>query len=155
MMTQISPIDYSGKELCNICLKHVKEDQQALLCDKCTRWSHRKCNKVSIKYYRSLKYLKNFPWICSACKKTESDEYEPINISDLPINDLPDDKTHVVKRKGELVIVHLNCRSAVNKEAELEIIIDLYKPDFICLSETWYDESLSLNTCPESYYSEG
>ena len=151
-LTQISPADYSGKELCNICLKHVKESQQALLCDECARWSHRKCNATSMKYYRSHKYISEFPWTCSACQKKDSDEYKPIILSDLLTEDLPDDRSHVVKRKGELVIIHLNCRSAVNKETELEFIIELYKPDIICLSETWYDESLSQNICPNGYH---
>ena len=151
-LTQINPTDYSGKELCNICLKHVKEFQQALLCDECTRWSHRKCNNVSMKYYRSRKYIRKFPWTCSACQKRESDDFAPLIQEDLHAEDLPDDKTHVLKRKGEMVIIHLNCRSAVNKETELEMIIELYKPDIICLCETWYDESLSQNICPNGYH---
>ena len=151
-LTQISPTDFIGKETCNICLKQVTETQQSLVCDNCRRWSHRKCNNMTMKYYRSLQYLIKFPWVCYGCKQKESDEYEQITLTDLPDNDLPDDISHVVKRKGEMVLIHLNCRSAVNKETELEIIVEKYKPDIICLCETWYDESVSQNICPDGYH---
>ena len=150
-MTQISPTDYCGKELCNICLKHIKESQQSLLCDECYRWSHRKCNSMPMKNYKALKYLSKFPWTCLTCKNKESDEYSPVILADLPIDDLPDERSHVLKRKGEILILNLNCRSAVNKETEIELMIELYKPDFICLCETWYDESVAENICPDGY----
>ena len=57
-----------------------------------------------------------------------------------------------MKTKNELLIIHLNCRSIVRKEEELQNIIEMLDPDIICLSETWLDISVPSNShIPENY----
>ena len=57
-----------------------------------------------------------------------------------------------MKTKNELLIIHLNCRSLVRKEEELQNILELLDPDIICLSETWFDLSVPINShIPEGY----
>ena len=50
-----------------------------------------------------------------------------------------------------MLILNLNSRSAVNKETEIELMIELYSPDFIRPCETWYDESVAQNICLDGY----
>ncbi len=42
---------------CTMCGKPVAENQHALACDVCEKWSHIKCNGVSHEVYRQLQHL--------------------------------------------------------------------------------------------------
>ena len=46
--------------------------------------------------------------------------------------------------QGKLTLLSVNCRSIVNKSAELSVIADFNKPDVICLNETWLNPSIAL-----------
>ncbi|CAH1997327.1 unnamed protein product [Acanthoscelides obtectus] len=54
-------------ENCDICLKEVLDDCQALLCDKCNIWKHKECLSMSNKTYLKLS-KSNDDWICGKCK---------------------------------------------------------------------------------------
>ena len=44
------------------------------------------------------------------------------------------------KSKG-MSVIHLNVRSIVGKMFLIKLICDLYKPDFLCLTESWLNSS--------------
>lgn len=45
------------------------------------------------------------------------------------------------KSQGDYLIIHMNCRSVNHKEEEILTILEELKPDILCLSETWMDDS--------------
>ena len=73
----------------------------------------------------------------------------------VPLNlrseDLPDDYSIVKKGKNELLIIHINCRSMVNKEEEILNLIKKLNPDIVCLTETWLDQSIPNQNVPPGY----
>ena len=151
-LPKISAKEYIGKEACTICFKEVKDSQQSISCNSCPRWTHRKCCKIKIKKFKRLAKLKSFDWYCVNCREDDNlfdDHSSPVNFE---IHDLPDKYEIVMKTKNELLIIHLNCRSIVRKEEELQNIIEMLDPDIICLSETWLDISVPSNShIPENY----
>ena len=151
-LTEISPQDYDGKSLCRICHKEVKMSNRAISCDKCDMWSHLKCSDVSIKLYNHLTFLNTFKWSCVKCRSKEPVIKEKIDISKLSKTCSPVKYEIVKEKRNETLIVHLNCRSLLKKKEELEYVINELKPTIICLSETWFDSSVSKNDyVPEGY----
>ena len=145
-MPKIAPKDFIGKDLCPKCSKVVKESHQAVSCDGCDLWTHRKCCQIKVKKYKRLCGEK-FAWLCINCRSDDDLTDELINIETLDENDLPDDYAIVKKQHNkELLILHINCRSLVNKLEELQFIIDILNPDIICLTETWFDCSIPPNS---------
>ena len=51
----------------------------------------------------------------------------------------------VRKKPNEILILHLNSRSVLNKLEHLEYIVEVTDADIICLCETWLDESTPQN----------
>ena len=154
-LPKINPKDYIGKELCTTCHHEVKDTQQSISCDTCQRWTHRKCCKITIKKFRFLAKKKYFDWYCRNCRE-DDDLYENSKPDSVLIlsekQDIPDDYEIVKKTKNDLLIIHLNCRSLVKKLEELQNIIDALNPDILCLSETWFDLSVPLNShIPDGY----
>ena len=149
MLPKISSKDYIGKELCTACGQEVKDIQQSISCDNCLRWTHRKCCKITIKKFRMLSKKVNFDWFCRMCREDDP-QYENTKPESVLIitekNDIPDSYEIVKKSKNDLLIIHLNCRSLIKKLEELQNIIDLLNPDILCLSETWLDNSVPLNS---------
>ena len=147
----ISHKDYPGKELCTTCFKTVGERNQAISCSSCDRWTHRKCTTIKKGKYNKLSKLLSFTWYCKNCKSDEikvPDTLDPIKID--PKN-LPDRISIVKKGKNELLIIHVNCRSIVNKQEDLWNLIKLLSPDIICLTETWLDQSTPVLNVPPGY----
>merc|ERR1711972_211355 len=54
--------------------------------------------------------------------------------------------------KNELLIIHLNSRSLINKMEDVLIIIQTVKPDILCVTETWLNGSVPLNALTPSGY---
>ena len=142
-LTRISPEDYVGKDLCRQCYKPVKDNQAAILCDMCDYWSHRLCCNISTKAYNELKLRGYFAWSCCKCRTDEPQIRDKINIKRLSKDIIPDPYNIVQQRKDETLILHINCRSLLNKREELEDIIEQLKPNILCLTETWFDGSVS------------
>ena len=151
-LTAISNEDYVGKELCPTCLKNVAKNHQAISCSSCDRWTHRKCTgSINKTKYKKLSQLSTFTWFCNNCRDSETplpklDEPLKLNPKNLPIH-----FSIVKKGKNELLIIHINCRSMINKEEEIFDIINLLNPDIICLSETWLDGSVPIKYVPKGY----
>ena len=148
-LTPISEEDLEGKELCTMCLKNVAENHQAISCNSCDRWTHRKCtNTINRTKYKKLSQISSFTWFCNNCREVETalpKLNEPLKIQP---KDLPLHFSIVKKGKKELLIIHLNCRSMLNKE-EIFDIIRFLNPDIICLTETWLDGSVPIQYVPK------
>ena len=151
-LPKISSKDYIGKEICRCCLKEIRAKQQAIFCDLCDMWTHRSCSEMSIQTYNRLKKIKRFNWICKKCRKDDEVIGDKIDKSKLGKEHLPEPLEDIIKSSKELLIIHMNCRSLVNKEEELENIVNEIHPDIICLTETWFNESIpSQAFVPDNY----
>lgn len=53
---------------CGVCRKMVRDDDEALCCDKCEKWLHRECLDISKSTYKKLERSKE-PWNCDPCNK--------------------------------------------------------------------------------------
>ena len=148
----IEPKHYEGKDLCRFCTKEVTNKQQAVSCDRCEMWTHRRCSDMSVKVYNYLKKKKRFTWKCKKCRKDEPIIKDKTDKSKLNKEQMPEPLEDIRKSGKELLVIHINCRSLVNKEEELQQIIDEISPDIICLTETWFDDSVpSQAFVPENY----
>ena len=150
-LTPISIKDLEGKYLCCICYKEVRDNHRAILCDTCDTWSHLKCTDVSVKLYNHYTHLKNFKWNCVKCRKDERQVSEKLDITKFKAGELPDSYSQIKSTK-ELVIIHMNCRSMINKHEELDHVIRESDADLVCLTETWLDASVPIQSfVPEGY----
>ena len=147
----ISYKDYHGKELCPICFKTVGERNEAISCSSCDRWIHRKCTTIKKSKYKKLSKLLTFTWYCRNCQSKEKQIPDILDPMKIDPKNLPDKISIVKKGKNELLIIHLNCRSVVNKEEDLWNLIKLLSPDIICLTETWLDSSTPVFNVPPGY----
>ena len=148
----ISPKQYEGKCACRVCHKEVKEKHRAVSCDICDMWSHLNCSDISIKLYNNLKHQHYFMWTCTKCRVDEQPILETIDVNDLDLNGQPDEISMVKSKRNELVIINMNCRSILNKQEELEHIINETGADIIILTETWMDDSVPKQSyVPDGY----
>ena len=141
-LTQISPKDYIGVDTCSSCYKEVKLNQQAVLCDKCERWIHRRCSDMKISTYQENCTKKNFKWVCNVCRNDDPENSDRVDTSILKKDELPDNYNMLSYTKNEMLIIHLNARSIVNKQDEFQLLCQQLKPDIICVTETWMDEHI-------------
>ena len=58
-------------DYCNLCHREVKEDHQSLVCDLCSKWSHRNCLKMTKQMYKQLTREDTFNWQCPNCPVQE------------------------------------------------------------------------------------
>ena len=135
-----------------MCLKIVAKNHQAISCDSCEKWTHRQCTKtISKTTYQKLSQITFFTWFCRNCRQAETPLPKLNEPLKLEPKDLPFHFSTVKKGKNELLIIHLNCRSMLNKEEEIFDIINLMNPDIICLTETWLDGSVPVKNVPKGY----
>lgn len=142
VLPKISPKDYQGKDLCRKCFGEVKMSQQAISCDICDRWTHRSCSDMSLRVYKECRKKKYFPWSCNNCRTDEVQIKDTADVKKLDKKDLPEDINSVKTSDKEILIINMNCRSAVNKVEEIKYIFDKLNPDICCLTETWFDDSV-------------
>ena len=151
-LPKISSKDYQGKDLCRSCSKEVSMKQQAIFCDHCERWIHRSCSDMSIRSYNQFKKIKSFSWTCNKCRIDDILVTDKADLSRINKSDLPEHIQEISQSNKELLIIHINCRSLVNKFEELVAIIEELYPDIICLTETWFDDSIPKQAyIPEGY----
>jgi hypothetical protein len=151
-LTSISPKEYIGIDTCSSCYKEVKEKQQAVLCDKCEKWIHRRCSDMKMKTYNENKTKKTFNWICNICRKDDKEIHDKIDVNILKSNELPDTFEMAMTTKNEMLLIHLNARSIVNKNDEFLFYCQQLKPDIICVTETWMDGSVPKQSfTPQGY----
>ena len=142
VLPKINFEDYQGMDLCRGCSKPVKTNQQAISCDKCSMWIHRKCSDMSKKSYDKHRYVQYFPWICNKCRNHEEIihvKFDPGNLND---KEKPQDLSDIKADKNELLIINMNCRSSIRKTEEINYIFNELNPDIACHCETWFDDSV-------------
>ena len=137
-LTTISPKQYMGDDICFKCQKRVIK-QTTASCTKCERKAHMKCTNMSRKQSKSQHELKI---TCKLCSKEETEIQDKIDIKNVKYDERPKTLESIKKGKNELLIMHLNARSLVNKIEDIQIICRTAKPDILCITETWLNESV-------------
>ena len=151
-LPKISSSYYIGKDLCGRCFKEVRENQHGIHCDRCERWIHRSCSDMSIRIYNQCMKKKSFKWACNNCRKDDEVIIDKADVTKLEEMHRPERWEKIVKAGKEMLIIHMNCRSILNKEEELKNIVEDLDPDIITLSETWLGDHIPAQTCvPDGY----
>ena len=151
-LPKISSNNYIGKDLCRSCFKEVKGNQPAIHCDTCERWIHRSCSDMNVQRYNQCKKKKKFSWACNKCRKDDEIIIDKADVTKLEEKYRPESWEKIEKAGKEMLIIHMNCRSILNKEEELQNIVEDLDPDIITLSETWLGDHIPAQTCvPEGY----
>uniref|UniRef100_K1P3Q8 PHD-type domain-containing protein n=1 Tax=Magallana gigas TaxID=29159 RepID=K1P3Q8_MAGGI len=75
---------------CTVCKKYVKRTQQAIMCDGCEKWTHRKCNTgISVADYKEAVSTKSdIPFRCHMCTTsdlTETDQEATNNRTEIDL----------------------------------------------------------------------
>ena len=141
-LPRISHEEYQGKDLCRSCSRQVKMNQQAISCDQCEMWIHRKCSDMGKKTYDKLKAVQYFKWVCNKCRKNETKYHEKVTGQELPENEKPNTLAEVKGDGKDFLIININCRSIINKIEEIYHVFNEINPDIACMCETWFDESV-------------
>ena len=85
------------KNLCIVCNKCVRENQQRIFCDVCTNWIHFACTALSIDEYERLSNSDD-EWYCQSCLS-----------SLFPFNHIDDD------------VEYINCINNINYSNQINI----------------------------------
>ena len=94
---------------------------------------------------------KTFPWICNTCREPEVLE-TITDIKKLKPEEMPSPNEEITVNDTEMLILHYNCRSILNKLEDLTNICLKLNPAIICLTETWLDQSSHQSAfIPEGY----
>ena len=70
---------------CAICNKSVQKNQNAITCDKCGKWCHRKCDAMSpelYQYYVDNQDNPHITWQCLYCTMQFYHQHIPFTLSD-------------------------------------------------------------------------
>ena len=140
-LTTITSEDYIGHEICFKCNKRIKQGYR-LPCSICNRTAHIKCLKIKTK---TIELNKNLTRICNLCSNEETEIVDKIKIKDLTQDEKPTDLNRMKICKNELLIIHLNARSIMNKIEDIQILCQNIKPDILCITETWLNDSVPSN----------
>ena len=65
----MNPGPKTPKDLCQICGKSVRWNQQAVACDQCNKWYHVNCMQMATPVYIALSNP-DASWICCSCGLT-------------------------------------------------------------------------------------
>ena len=104
------------------------------------------------KAYNKQRRRTSFQWVCNICRRDDEEIHDKADVTILKESEKPEDASSIKSSNRELTIIHLNCRSILNKLEELLLIIEECLPDIIVLTETWMDDSVPSQACiPEGY----
>lgn len=152
-LPKISSKEYIGKEICKSCHTNIGTAQKAISCDICQRWTHQKCSNMKMKTYIANSKKKNFPWVCESCRIDDCNTYEAPDTNVLKQEELPEEyETVRTETRNDMLIVHMNGRSLVNKIDELEHVCQKLKPDIVCATESWFDDAVPSPVCTPTGY---
>ena len=147
-LPNISSKDYIGYHICFKCLKRIHQGQ-TIKCINCHSVAHIKCLKISTKM---LEKKKNIQRICKLCSKDDIEIKDKINNENLKPEERPKNINNIKMGKNELLIVHMNVRSLINKMEDILILCQNVRPDLLCITETWLNESVPQNALtPQGY----
>ena len=158
--------------------KAVRWTTTGVCSDTCDQWFHKACMGVNTCIYESLT-SNNVSWHCCRCgmpnfsssffDSTISEHTNPFSIlspsssiiADSRIGDsiemlspVANTRTSNPKRlqTHKLTVIVTNCRSLVNKKAELINLLDSTKADIAICTETWPNSTISdSEICPDNY----
>ena len=139
-LTTITAAEYIGKPWCTYCQKYIETHQSHNHCEACNISIHLRCqNKMQTEKNNMSKTceIRNCPIKTLHTFKEE---------------ETPEKIKQVRRSPDEFIIVNLNARSLVNKYEELELICENVKPDIICTTESWFDDSVPQNACIPTGY---
>ena len=77
---QPGPTDKTAQTLafpCTMCNTEVGDDDWAIECDNCNKWTHVKCSDITEGEYRDLQKQSSFVWYCPVCN-IKSDPPAPV-----------------------------------------------------------------------------
>ena len=153
---------------CNICKKAVRWTTPGVCCDTCDQWFHKACMGINTCIYESLA-SNNVSWQCCRCgmpnfssslfDSTISEHTNPFSILSPCSSSIADSRigepiamsspvantrTSNPKRlqTHKLTVIVTNCRSLVNKKAELINLLDSTKADIAICTETWLNSTI-------------
>ena len=163
---------------CNICKKAVRWTTPGVCCDTCDQWFHKACMGMNSCIYESLA-SNNVSRQCCRCgmpnfsssffDSTISEHTNPFSILSPSSSSIADSRigepiamsspvantrTSNPKRLQihKLTVIVTNCRSLVNKKAELINLLDSTKADIAICTETWLNSTISdSEICPDNY----
>ena len=144
-LPRITSKEYTGRDICRVCLKTVGENQRAVSCDGCERWLHVNCTDMESRTYKKFREQRIFQWSCHKCRHTEIPTTTRVNLDLLKPGEYPL-ATEDIPKVDMPLILSLNCRSIMNKVDELMEICYTLEPTIVFLTETWMD-----HTIPENY----
>ena len=149
---------------CSACHKAVKNRDFAICCDNCDSWIHKDCCGMSTPTYRELQNSSG-SWICPSCNLPNFSSTlfssSPIEVGNA-FNVLSDNslscvnspeivrtsspvraKPKLKKNASKIFSVQsLNINGIRSKKACLSALLDIEKPDILCLQETKIDSSM-------------
>lgn len=154
---------------CTQCDEEVRDNQRALSCDGCGRWTHTICSDISNEEYTKLTEIGDFAWLCPACVTLNSNLNDSFsNTSDnTEVDDSETLKTISSKRKptqsrpltcdndtrpqhqrdknqkrSGLKILNINFQSIKSKVEEFQVLLEAEQPDILICTETWLNADI-------------
>ena len=122
------------------------------LCDVCTLWQHCSCIALTTTEYSSLQVEgPDSSWSCPACHVSKFPSNDCSKLSGvsgfestcLSKPQLQQQQNSSPESGKCFSIFYTNCRSILPKLEELRVLASSKKPNFIALTETWLDGSIS------------
>ena len=135
---------------CGCCGSEVLDTDMAIECDNCCNWFHISCQGIGDNTYHSLTLESSFSWICSICSELNFSHSTSSMASVTTLNNfsvLSEEPSHISgtqttnighsKTQKVIKILNVNCRSVVNKKAELFSLMNCHNPDIVIGTESW------------------
>ena len=141
---------------CSICAKGVGSNRKRLICTSCLSLTHVSCSTLPIKQQQQIRASNPVRRLCDACSLMEmpffraeeilSDiEEEVIPIVNLPEPQIPIDHLEILnKNRNHTSIAHLNAQSLISTFDEFSVMMEKYRFDVVCVTETWFTDSIDL-----------
>ena len=129
---------------CTLCGQNVGDDDAAICCDSCEKWSHIWCGGgVSLdEYNRMVDHPDDDLWFCPSCYASEL-PYRDCSIFSLSGYSQSSNPNTIATPSPEcLKCVCLNARSIVNKAPDLKAMTDVANPHVIAVTESFLDDEI-------------
>ena len=142
-LTNVTKESFQGKDYCGTCWTTIRKCKVKITCWKCKNRIHKKCSDINKEAYEKFKTKINVKWYCKSCRQSEDCNYVKANVAQLKPEEAPATLKEIKENKTneDYLVLHMNCRSINYKEEEIKTILEELKPDILCLTETWMDES--------------
>ena len=140
---------------CSICWKGVGSNRKHLICPSCFSLTHVSCSSLSLKQQAQIRAANPVQRLCDSCNLMEMPFYRYEHItSDIEENEIPIinpqpkelvDHVEILNRnRNQTSIAHLNAQSLISTFDEFSVMMDKYRFDVVCVTETWFTDSVEL-----------